>query len=284
MTKNKISVRQLMGLCNFTLLPCIASIFWSCAVMANAGAAVIVRADFQKQPLGIYSEKMLGTDFKKVQPWNDGLDQNRASIVEEGGNKFLRVTYTGKAFGPALGGVQFKVPFEKSYNELYFYYRVRFAKDFVFVKGGKLPGLAGGTAPTGCVSDKNGFSARNMWRTGGEIVQYIYAPRKKSDCGDDYPYTQNSVRKLFTPGKWQTIQHRLVMNTPGKNDGIMQAWVDGALVLDIQDFLFRESDATFAIDGLYFSTFFGGGDQSWAPQSDQVADFDDLIVAEKSTI
>ncbi len=249
--------------------------------VTTAKSSELFRVNFRGAQEGVYTATMLQQNFPKASAWNNGLDEKRAVIATENGNKFLRVNYTGKEFGPARGGVQFKVSFNQSYNELYFSYRVRFAKDFDFVKGGKLPGFMGGTGPTGCVSDKNGFSARNMWRVDGDAVQYLYAPRKTSACGDDYHYTKGGLNQRFIPGKWQTVEHRLVMNTPGENNGIMQAWLDGELVLDVKDFLFREVGSTFAIDALYFSTFFGGGDASWAPQSSQITDFDDLIVSEK---
>ncbi len=249
--------------------------------VTGPSASDVLRVSFQDAQTGFYNASMMQQDFPLASAWNNGLDEKRAVIASEKGNKFLRVTFTGKEFGPARGGVQFKVPFKQSYNQLYFSYRVRFAKDFDFVKGGKLPGFMGGTGPTGCVSDKNGFSARNMWRVNGDAVQYLYAPRKISPCGDDYHYTKGGVNQRFIPGKWQTVEHRLVMNTPGENNGIMQAWLDGELVLDVKDFLFRETGSSFAIDTLYFSTFFGGGDAEWAPQTPQVTDFDDLIVSEK---
>ncbi len=268
------------------LLLIISSITIGCAQLSQPDviatrASEVLRVNFQGELTGFYTATIMQQDFPMASSWNNGLDEKRAVTVKEKGNKFLRVTYTGKEFGPARGGVQFKVPFNKSYNELYFSYRVRFAKDFDFVKGGKLPGFMGGTGPTGCVSDKHGFSARNMWRVDGDAVQYLYAPQKISACGDDYHYTKGGANQRFTPGKWQTVEHRLVMNTSGENNGVMQAWLDGELVLDVKDFLFRESGSTFAIDTLYFSTFFGGGDASWAPQASKITDFDDLIVSEK---
>jgi len=42
---------------------------------------------------------------------------------------------------------------------------------------------------------------------------------------------------------------------------------------------FREDGARFSIDALYFSTFFGGGDASWAPTAEQRIDFDDFVIA-----
>lgn len=69
------------------------------------------------------------------------------------------------------------------------------------------------------------------------------------------------------------------MNTPGEHDGIVQAWFDGALAVDEQAFLLRLVDGVYEIDALYFSTFFGGGDSSWAPDTAQIVDFDDVVIS-----
>jgi hypothetical protein len=239
----------------------------------------IVHADFEDTALGEYAESMVAADFGGDPPWNNGLDAGRASIVEEDDNRFLRVTFVGNQYGAGNGGVQFKVPFGDSYDELYLYYRVRFAPDFQWVKGGKLPGLAGGTAPTGCVDDTGGFSARMMWQPAGGIIQYMYFPEKVQLCGDGFKYMSGDNPAQFEPGTWHTVEHRLVMNTPGAPDGVLQAWFDGEPALDDQAFLYRLADATYGIDALYFSTFFGGNDASYAPTSDQILDFDDFIVS-----
>ena len=222
---------------------------------------------------------MVEGDFGHAPPFNNGLDEGRATIVEESGNRFLRVTYPANEFGPNNGGVQFKVPFGQTYDELYLSYRVRFADGFQFVKGGKIPGLVGGTAPTGCVNDTTGFSARMMWRTGGAAVQYMYFPEKLNACGDDYDYDTGNGPITFSTGTWHTVEHRIVMNTPGDHDGILEAWLDGLPALSQKAFLYRLAGATYGIDTLYFSTFFGGSDSTWAPSSAQIVDFDDFIVS-----
>jgi hypothetical protein len=106
----------------------------------------------------------------------------------------------------------------------------------------KLPGLVGGSAPTGCVTDNTGFSARGMRRTGGAAVQYLYFPEKVNDCGDDCPYLSGQSAVVFTPGVWHVVEHHLVMNTPGQRDGILEAWFDAELVLHNSEFLYRLSD------------------------------------------
>ena len=68
------------------------------------------------------------------------------------------------------------------------------------------------------------------------------------------------------------------MNTPGENDGVLQSWFDGELALDRADIRYRDVD-TLALDTVYFSTFFGGSGEAWAPTADEVADVDDLIVS-----
>jgi hypothetical protein len=238
-----------------------------------------MRVDFEADAVGIYTEDMVAADFGVAPPWNDGLDEGRATIVDESGDRFLRVTYPAAEYGPGDGGVQFQIALPSAYGELYLSYRVRFAEGFEFVKGGKLPGLVGGSAPTGCVDDTDGFSARMMWRTAGAAVQYMYFPEKLNDCGDDYAYTTDGVALHFLPGTWHTVEHRIVMNAPGEHDGVVQAWFDGALAVDEQAFLLRLVDGTYEIDALYFSTFFGGGDSSWAPAAAQIVDFDDIVIS-----
>ena len=70
------------------------------------------------------------------------------------------------------------------------------------------------------------------------------------------------------------------MNTPGVADGVLQAWVDGELVLDVDDFLYRTADYDYGVDAMYFSTFFGGSSNDWAPTKDEHIDFDDFVICE----
>jgi hypothetical protein len=78
-------------------------------------------------------------------------------------------------------------------------------------------------------------------------VQYLSSSKKISPCGDDYIYTKDGVEQKFTPARGQTIEHRLVMNTPGLKDGVLQAWLGGQLFLDIQDFYYRDQCSYFSI-------------------------------------
>ena len=58
----------------------------------------------------------------------------------------------------------------------------------------------------------------------------------------------------------------------------VQAWLDDDLVFDVNNIRFRDVE-TFAIDGFYFSTFFGGSGSQWNTSKDEVAFFDDFRIS-----
>src|ERR1019366_926325 len=93
----------------------------------------------------------------------------------------LRVKYPKGTFSSG-GGLQSLTDFSKfplkPQESLYLRYYVRFDPGIDFVKGGKLPGLAGGNGNTGGhkPNGSDGWSARVMWRADGKIVQYVYHP------------------------------------------------------------------------------------------------------------
>jgi hypothetical protein len=165
------------------------------------------------------------------------------------------------------------------FDDLYCSYYVRFEPDFGFVKGGKLPGLAGGAGNTGGrkPNGTDGWSARMMWLARGEVVQYVYHVDQPGDYGQNFHWDRGGQR-FFRPGAWHRVEHRIAINTPGERDGIVQGWFDGALALDRRNVRFRDVNA-FAIDLFAFSTFFGGSDETWAPVKDEHVSFDDFVVA-----
>ncbi len=246
----------------------------------------LLRIDFDSSPLGNYNETNLEADWGAI-PWNNGIDAGRAEIVDrtdahEG--RSLRIRYPAGGVGAGPSGAQFQVTIPDpangpGYDELYCAYWLKFDDGFEFVKGGKIPGFAGGAANTGGEKPdgSDGFSARMMWRGAGKVVQYLYHPDQPTIYGEDLDWVLGGQR-VFEPGSWHRVEHRVVMNTPGMSNGLVQAWFDGELALDQQGIRFRDV-SDFAIDIFYFSTFFGGSGASWAPTSDQYVTFDDFIIA-----
>ncbi len=192
--------------------------------------------------------------------------------------KVLRVRYPASSASPAVtrncgapsGGAQFFADLGLApTNSLFLRYFVRFAPDFHFMKGGKLPGLCGGTVFSGGKKPdgSNGFSTRYMWRQKGDGEVYAYLPA----C-DDYGLSLGRGNWRFRPGAWQMLQQQVSLNTCGAADGVVRVWFDEQLVLDATGLVFRTTDHL-KIQGLFFSTFFGGGDPSWATPADTWAEF-----------
>jgi len=89
-----------------------------------------------------------------------------------------------------------------------------------------------------------------------------------------------NVAAQFVPGKWHEVRTEITLNTPGKKDGVVRSWLDGTPALERRNLRFRNSP-DIGIDALYFSTFFGGNDLSWATSKDEYVDFDRFVVNTK---
>jgi hypothetical protein len=154
-------------------------------------------------------------------------------------------------------------------DEAYLRYFVRFPDGFNFVKGGKLPGLYGGRANNGrkIPDGTNGFSTRYMWRTAGAGEVYAYLPTSVA-----HGTSLGRGDWTFPTGTWIELEQHVRLNTPGQNDGLIEVWLNTVPVLTKTGLTFRTT-SHLRIEGLFFSTFFGGGDASWATPVDQYADF-----------
>lgn len=243
--------------------------------------AVLYRNDFDGSPLGTYTVDRLRAEWRDP-AWEDGVSAGRVTVVgepEAWRGRALRILYPAGEVRPAASGAQWQLRLDRPYDELHCAYRIRFGEGFGFVKGGKLPGLAGGTANSGGrpPTGRDGWSARMMWRAGGRAVQYVYHPDQPTDYGQDFPWDRGGQR-LFRPGTWHRLEHRLRMNAPGLRDGLLQGWFDGDLALDASGLRFRDVDSL-AVDLFFFCTFFGGDDPSWAPGRDEHVWIDDVVVS-----
>ena len=202
--------------------------------------------------------------------WEDGVKEGHLSVVaREDGGKAFRVDYTPGQIGPEEGGVGWRFPIGKT-AVAQLTYTVRFSADFDWVKGGKLPGLSGGPANVsgGRPADgTNGFSARLMWRKDGRGEAYVYHKNQKGDYGDSLAFPEDFRFSTDTPIR---VRMRVEMNDPGRKNGKLYVWISAGeaqaerLVVSRTDMEWRSVD-TFAIDSLYFETFHGGSDATWAP-------------------
>jgi hypothetical protein len=153
-------------------------------------------------------------------------------------------------------------------------YRVRFPDDFDFVRGGKLPGLAGGLSLHGqrIPRGKSGFAARLMWREHGAGEIYVYnadTPRTEGTFGT----SAGRGSWHFTPGKWHSVRQIILLNGIGKTDGGMWMIFDGRQVYSSGPVRMVDDERAF-IDGAIFEIFFGGNDSSWATPRTVTIDLD----------
>lgn len=249
---------------------------------------VVFEQDFETSNVGPYLPEVLNEQWD-TPIWHLGLNEGRVQVVQDAEKgKAIEVLFPANEFGGGgatafLNDLAFGVGFERSFEELYVSYDVKFADDFEFVRGGKLPGLCGynntqsptdgcntgGGFPTGY----DGWSARGMWREEGILENYMYHADQFYQYGDDEVWGVKAQ-----PGTWHRIQHRVVMNTVGEANGLVEAWFDGVKVLSSNTMLYRKT-ADIGINLFYFSTFYGGADPSWAPNSDQYIYFDNFRIA-----
>ncbi len=255
-----------------------------------------MKISFDDLNVGQYTEEILKKHWGNVTGIS-GLEEGRASVVSVDGERVLQITYPKGKVGNE-GNVKWSLQFEKSFDEYTVEYKVRVSKDFDFVRGGKLPGLFGGSGPAGgaSVAKADGFSARVMWRELGVLCQYVYYTDKdpESKWGKNFLWmngdnknvpithemwkTMNSRfndRSYIISGKWHTLRTYVKMNTPGKEDGKIISWFDGVEAVNV-NLKFR-NDSSFGIDRFKFTTFFGGNDETWAPKKDEKMYFKDFL-------
>ena len=157
-----------------------------------------------------------------------------------------------------------------SRDELYLQYYVRFQPDFDFVRGGKLPGSV----------RRHGDRRPEHPGRHRRVLHPVHVARRRRRRGVRVPAdlrrshgTSLGRGLLVLPGEpVGGHQQRVKLNTPGASDGEVTVWQDGRQVFVQRGMTYRTTDQL-KIDGVFFSTFFGGGDESWASPVDQYADF-----------
>ena len=237
-------------------------------------AELQVVVTFAGQP-GPYTIKRWKHDWPGC-GFEGGIAQGRVAVVENNALNWLRVNFAVGGIGPEQGGAGWRMPFGK-HEAAELSYTLCFSKDFDFVKGGKLPGLCGGPDNISGgrrATGTNGFSARLMWRKDGRGEAYIYHKNQKGDYGDSFAFPAGFRFPTEIPVK---VRIAVTMNAVGKRDGTLRVWIDEKPMVERTDMEWRTVDS-FGVDGLYFETFHGGGDASWAPTRACWAEFAEMKV------
>jgi len=219
---------------------------------------------------GFFAPAFSGAAFCQFSHQNFTVDNGGLTVSYPAGS-------TAPSAGSPFGGAQACVPSSAGPGDtLALTYSVRFPSGFQFVKGGKLPGIYGGVEPfSGGEHNPNGWSMRLVWGAGGTGGIYAYTA-KTTGFGDEYGQGNFSWQ---ADGQWHTVTERVTVNTPGASDGSVTLSYDGRQVIRQTGVDITETNTPAA--GLFFSTFNGGHDSSWAPTSDESISFKNFSASQQ---
>ncbi|MBX3181663.1 MAG: hypothetical protein KIT72_12650 [Polyangiaceae bacterium] len=187
----------------------------------------------------------------------------------------------------------FSLPENERPEELYSRYYVRFGKNFTpTVDGGKMPGFSfrpdsqspscnGGSpdiAGTKCWSARGSFTlmapAGNPFEGFFGLGYYVYHTQQSGPYGSGWRWNIG-YEGMVTEGRWYAVEEYVRINTTGQPDGVLRAWVNGRLVFQRTDILFRNSDHI-RVGQVWYNIYHGG--TAKAPH-DMYFWVDNLVVA-----
>ena len=129
-----------------------------------------IKINFNNEKIGLCTEEMINELFPN-HPRIFGVKEGFCSIVKDpldSSENVLQIKYPKGIIQEQKTRIYLKF---ESAESATLTYKVFFPEGFDFVRGGKLPGLYGGTAPRGGkgVAVDDGFSIRTMWRELGSL-------------------------------------------------------------------------------------------------------------------
>ena len=216
-------------------------------------------------------------DMPQQQWFSDDLHIKKESDDIDSG-LVVRQIYQPSSTGTPFIGKRFKL--SNRVNEAVLSFDMKIDSQFEFVKGGKLHGLGGGNATTGCKPiDPDGWSVRLMWRQEGRPVLYLYHQDRKNRCGDDIAPKGDFT---FEKEKWHRISIYVKLNSAvGSADGVAALIVDGNKLVETKGLNFTGNMSS-PIDYFMYNSFYGGNDPSWSPSRATFIEFDNFKVTKGS--
>lgn len=233
-------------------------------------------------PNTVFTESFEDEDW--ASSWTYNHSQQNHSLVTENENeqfsplmgKALQVRLLeGNLSGMNVGYV-FADKLGEDKNEIYFRYYLRLGSNWQTLENGKLPGIAGTYVNSDSAggwggrtsNGKNGWSARGLFKTvlkdnntfSGQVPlgNYLYHADQIGAYGDMTVY--DGVQPgMLKRGQWYSIEQYVKMNTPGLNDGILRAWIDGEVAYERTNIKFRnEGYDHIKIDKVWMDIYHGG--------------------------
>lgn len=137
-------------------------------------------------------------------------------------------------------------------------YNVFLPADIEIGSGITLPGLFGNedTEPLG--ERVPAFTMRMRWRDDGRL-DVVNATTEGSGV-----FNVDPQRTRIARGRWTRIEQEVVLNTPGRKDGLLRVWIDDELKLELTNAVFRQ-DAAHGFRGVDASVHYSRPNHAWAP-------------------
>ncbi|KAF9520314.1 polysaccharide lyase family 14 protein [Hydnum rufescens UP504] len=177
------------------------------------------------------------------------------------------VDYPTGSYSEGTGGTEFSTYFNNSgtpFGTVLLSYEVAFDTNFDWVKGGKLPGLRGGSLSdcSGGVYSSSCFSMRLMWRAEGAGEAYAYMPAPFSLCSrsnvlcnqEGYGTSLSRGSFSFVSGAWNNISLLVQLNNPVRaSNGLVYVYHNGVLAVQFTGLQIRLDSSVTGFTGLFFS-------------------------------
>ena len=254
--------------------------------------------DSSTEPSGTSSipDILLYEDFEDTPTWFPrSSTQSRRSGFElfsgdkVAGSRCLRVRWEKER--PDCG-LNTGIPLPKA-DDLYLRFFCKYPKGFSWRFSHKTLGLMGimsgvpGNTGSGGnpVNGRDAFSSRLMMSRNG-ICFYTYHPGqplnrgiglKEKPVNKYFGWPYNCEVPQWKEGEWHRVEFRMALNTPGKENGSLTAWINGLQVCQHGNLRFRDIPSL-AINNLMISFYYGG---DWGPEKDTYMLVDEIAVSRK---
>lgn len=248
-------------------------------------AQVIWEEDWETYSLGIMDD-----NEPETKGWDArlGFGSGQWSVLSDGaGNQYLsRLNKANECC--YWKGCRMLREETQAYDDVYYGFRFKFDSNFDFKSGGKLNGVIGGNDPSpGVPTDgASGSSVSLMWRkhpngTDAYMHTYTYCENKDDQWGqrDTFKDANNNMIQIVRD-QWYSVVVKIKMNTQNVPDGRITVYLDGQVVIDRNDYLFRSGSGTWGWDINQLIYFFGGNGPGWAPGTDSYVYEDDWVFSQ----
>ena len=257
----------------------IACLTFALAAAAASPEDIVFTADFESPEW--YKE--WGVD--KPEPTTDTVGSDPARKFEPHRGKALRVRVPRG--GNTGSNLQFRFAKHTGSepDQIYFRYYLRLGDDWnPESQGGKLPGISGTYNRAGWggrpVNGTDGWSARGSfgrYENGETAVGfYTYHVDMRGKYGSIWNWDGERLGYLKN-NRWYAIEQHIRLNTPGKNDGVMRAWIDGRLAFEKTDVRFRDT-RDLKVEMVWLNVYQGG---TKLAETDDHLFIDDVVIARK---